>query len=74
VQITVKLYASFKIGRFKSERRECPEGTLLVGVAGELGIPERDLGITLINGSHAKLHDPLNDGDVVSLMPRISGG
>lgn len=74
IQITVKLYASFTVNRFKTEQREFPDGTVIAEVAHQLGIPAKDLGVTLINGTHAGLRDPVRDGDVVSLMPLVGGG
>lgn len=74
MEIAVKLYASFRINRFRTEPLEFPEGTRLCDVAAHLAIPSRDLGIVLINGKHAALTDLLSEGDTVSLMPRIGGG
>lgn len=72
--ITVKLHASFCIGRFKSAERPCPAGTTLRSVAEELGLPLRDIGIVLRNGVHARLDDPLTEGDTIAFLPRIGGG
>jgi sulfur carrier protein ThiS len=73
MRVTVKLYASFCIGRFSSQVREYPDGATIAVVAKELGIPEEYL-ITLRNGRHAPLDDLVHDGDTVSLLPMLDGG
>jgi molybdopterin converting factor small subunit len=74
MQVTVKLYASLRWKLFKEEAREYAAGATIADVAAALGIPGQDIGIMLINGSHAALDQVLHDGDVLSLMPRIGGG
>ena len=74
MQVTVKLFASFRIKWFKETIKECPHGTEVIEIVKEIGIPVNELGIVLINGRHASLNDKLQDGDIVSLMPLIGGG
>lgn len=73
MHVTVKLYASFRIGRFTSEVREYPDDATIATIAQSLGIPEEYL-ITLRNGRHALLDDPVQDGDTVSFLPMLEGG
>ena len=73
-QITVKLFASFRFKWFKEAVRECPPGTMILDIVTEIGIPVNELGIVLKNGLHATIHDTLQAGDVVSLMPLMGGG
>ena len=74
MQVTVKLFASFRIKWFKEAIKECPCGAEVIDIVNEIGIPVNELGIALINGRHASLNDQLQDGDIVSLMPLIGGG
>lgn len=39
-----------------------------------LGLPEGIDVVTMVNGKLAQWHTPLQDGDVVQLVPVISGG
>lgn len=73
MRVTVKLYASFRIGRFTSEVREYPDSATIAMIAKDLGIPEEYL-ITLRNGRHAPLDDLVQDGDTVSFLPMLEGG
>ena len=74
MQVTVKLFASFRIKWFKEATREYPQCVEVLDIVNEIGIPVNDLGIVLINGNHASINDKLQDGDIVSLMPLIGGG
>ena len=74
MQVTVKLFATLRIGRFREEIREYPEGTSIERVIAGLDIQDCQILITLINGKHAKPDDVLNEGDVLSLLPVVSGG
>ena len=74
MQITIKLFASFRIGRFTSEVRDYTDPVTPGDIAKELGIQPKNIGVTLRNGFQSTLDDQLLDGDQLSLMPRISGG
>lgn len=74
MKVTVKLFASFQTGRFKQELREYPDQTLIGTVVKELDIPEREIGILLLNAVHAKLEQPLSDGDILAIFPLVGGG
>ncbi|MHC4598442.1 MAG: MoaD/ThiS family protein [Planctomycetota bacterium] len=39
-----------------------------------LGVPENAVALVMVNQEKAGLDTPLNDGDVVSLLPLIVGG
>jgi len=74
MKVTVKLFASFQTGRFKVELREYPDQTLIGTIVRELNIPEEEVGILLLNAVHAKLDQPLNDGDLLAIFPLVGGG
>lgn len=74
MQVTVKLFASFQIGRFKLEVRDYPDQTLVGAVVRELNIPEAEVGILLLNAVHAKLDQPLSEGDLLAIFPLVGGG
>lgn len=74
MQITVKLFATLRAGRFKEARRDYPDGTVCRQVAEDIGIPPETLGIVLVNGRHASLAQPLSEGDSLSLFPLLGGG
>ena len=74
MQIMIKLFATFRIGRFSTETRQYPAGTTVAQVVGELRIPEQELGILLVNSRHVPLDRQLADGDTLSIFPLLGGG
>jgi molybdopterin converting factor small subunit len=74
MQITVKLFATFRNGRFKTEHQDRPEGTTGRAVMLDLGLTEEEMGVVLVNGRHASLDDTLYAGDTLSLFPLVGGG
>jgi molybdopterin converting factor small subunit len=74
VTVTVKLFASFRAGRFDIEVREYPPGTSVGDVADQLKLPRHELGIMMINSRHVKLDRQLEEGDTLALFPLLGGG
>jgi len=56
--ITVKLFATYRAGRFKVEEQDYPAG----------------IGIILVNGRHAEADQQLQDHDILALFPLVGGG
>lgn len=74
MQVTVKLFATFRNGRFVADSIEYPDGTTVGDVVSILQIPEKDLGIILVNSRHVKLPHVLSEGDTLALFPLLGGG
>lgn len=74
MKITIKLFASFRAGRFTIEDREYPGGVTVAGVVADLALPEEELGIMLVNSRHVRLDHVLTNGDTLALFPLLGGG
>lgn len=74
MNITVKLFASFRVGRFAAASRQVPPGTRIRDVVAGLGIEAKDVGIILVNGRHGGADQILRDDDRLSLFPLLGGG
>lgn len=74
MDITVKLFASIRKGRFDKETREYPPGTTVNQVIADLDIPKNQAAIIFVNNRHAKPEFRLSHGDVVAFFPIIGGG
>ncbi len=74
MHVTVKLFATFRDGRFKVEEMELPEGTCVLDVIQPLNITPEEIAILYRNGKDAKPDTVLNDGDTLSLFPPVGGG
>ena len=74
MQITVKLFATFRAGRFEIEKREYPTETTVADVVKDLELPEQKLGILMINSRHVALDRVLVDGETLAIFPLVGGG
>ena len=74
MNITVKLFASFRTGRFGEQLRSCTEGCTAAELLAELGIAEAEVGVMLVNGKHITRAEALADGDTLSVFPLLGGG
>ncbi len=74
MQITVKLFATFRVGRFDIENRDYPDGTTVHDIVKDLALPEQQLGILMINHKHVNLDRVLVDGETVAIFPLVGGG
>jgi molybdopterin converting factor small subunit len=74
MQVTVKLFATFRAGRFLSSTDHYPSGTTVKDVIRALQIPESEIGIIMMNNKHAEPLDQLFEGDHLSLFPLLGGG
>jgi molybdopterin synthase sulfur carrier subunit len=74
MRLTVKLFATFRQGRFEIAELERPEGSTLGGLLDELSIPRPELGFVLVAGRHAELDQVPPGGATVSIFPKVGGG
>jgi len=74
MRVTVKLFATFRKGRFDVDVREVPPGTTVSRIAEEAALPEKEIGIVLVNGRHTGLSRVLSDGDTLAIFPLVGGG
>ena len=72
--LEVRLFATFRQGRFKTKQMELPEGLLIADLLKKLNILKKDVGILLLNGKHCGEDTTLSDGDIVAVFPAIGGG
>lgn len=74
MQITVKLFASFRNERFSKKDFYFEDGTTVGQVLDYFKIPVEEVGVTMINGRHRQVHETLTDKDVIGIFPLIGGG
>lgn len=74
MQVTIRLFASFRQGRFDEARLDLSAAATLGEVADGLGIPRAEIGILLVNGRHAPLERRAGEDDTVSIFPLLGGG
>ena len=74
MQLTIRLFAHFRDGRFREEVREVAPGTTVGDIADALHIARDEVGVVLVNGRHAAFEQVTRPADVVSIFPLIGGG
>ena len=72
--MTIKLFATFRDGRFKVDIQELPEGSRVEDILRSLEITPEEVAICLVNGRDANAHNLLSDGDTLALFPPVGGG
>jgi molybdopterin converting factor small subunit len=74
MQLTVKLFATFRQGRFEVAELERPDGSTVASLLDDLSIPRAELGFVLVQGRHAELDQRPAAGATVSIFPKVGGG
>ena len=72
--IEVRLFATFRQGRFKKSLLQFNQPVTSEDVLNALNIKPEEVAILLVNGINSKADTPLKDGDVISLFPPVGGG
>lgn len=74
MKVEVRLFATFRNGRWKNKVLTLEKDASIVSVLKLLEIETDSLGIALINGKHSSLDSTLEEEDVLALFPPIGGG
>lgn len=76
MKITLKLFAQYREGRFKVKELSLEKGTRAKDVMDMFEITNHKLplGVLMINSRHKSEDTILNDGDILSLFPKVGGG
>ncbi|HYD65446.1 MoaD/ThiS family protein [Azospirillum sp.] len=74
MQVTIRLFASFRVGRFVEETRDLPPDASVADVVRALEIPAEAIGMIMLDRRHAPLEQRLHDGARLALFPLLGGG
>ncbi|MGW8223588.1 MAG: MoaD/ThiS family protein [Syntrophobacteria bacterium] len=74
MELEIKLFASLRKFNPELEKIEVDDGITVLELFEKAGIPASEVAIVLVNGRHAKLDQPLQDGETVAAFPPIAGG
>ncbi len=72
--VKVKLFATFREGRFNEKELELPEKSSLGDLLKNLKIPEKDAKVIIVNGLAVSVEHKLSNHDVIAIFPPIAGG
>lgn len=74
MEIEVRLFASFRRGRWKSKRLSIDDSTQITDILTLLQIKNEEIGMILVNGGYQTIDYKLNDGDILAIFPPVAGG
>ncbi len=76
IDITIKLFAQYREGRFKIEKRSYPKNSTIkdVLVDIELNLEKYPIGVLMVNGRHVQEDFVLDDGQILAIFPKVGGG
>lgn len=76
IEVTVKLFAQYREGRFKVDKKIYPSNITADKIVKDIGINEDELpiGVLMVNGRHVGKEHILKDGDNFSIFPKVGGG
>lgn len=72
--IRIKLFASFRNGRFNEKDWDYVEGITVSRILEKLNINKKDVGVVLVNSRHREMDYKLKEGDTLSVFPLLGGG
>lgn len=72
--VEIRLFATFREGRFKKKEMDLPSGHSVGDVLDDLKIPVAEVGILMANGESCEFERTLADGDVLAIFPAVGGG
>jgi sulfur-carrier protein len=74
MRVTVKLFAQFQKGRFAIRELDAPADVIIQDILEQFEIPEKAVGVMMVNGRHATASRQLMTDDVLAVFPVIGGG
>lgn len=74
MELTVRLFANFRDGRFREAARDYEPGTTVGTIVDGLGISRAEVGVLFINGRHATFEQAPAPQDTVAIFPKVGGG
>ncbi len=74
MQVAVKLFATFRDGRFREKTLEFRQDSTVREIVESLGIDPEEVGVTMINSRHCSMDDIPGQDDVLAVFPMVGGG
>jgi molybdopterin synthase sulfur carrier subunit len=72
--IKVRLFASFRKGRFNEKDWDYVGGITVSRILEELNINTKDVRVLLVNSRHRETDYTVKEGDTLSVFPLLGGG
>lgn len=76
INITIKLFAQYREGKFKIEKRSYTKNSTIKDVLDDIGLDlgRFPIGVLMVNGRHVEEDCVLQDEQVLAIFPKVGGG
>ncbi len=76
INITVKLFAQYREGKFKVEQRSYTKNSTIKDVLDDIGLDlaKLPIGVLMVNGRHMQEDCVLKDAQILAIFPKVGGG
>ena len=76
IEITIKLFAQYREGKFKVEKRGYAKDSTIQDVLDDIGLDlgKFPIGVLMVNGRHVEENFVLEDGQILAIFPKVGGG
>ncbi len=76
IAITIKLFAQYREGRFKIDKRSYPQDSTIQDVLDDIGLDleKYPIGVLMVNGRHVHEDFVLKDEQILAIFPKVGGG
>ncbi len=74
ISVEVSLFATLQNNRFQHAEITLEDGASTMDLISHLNIPQKEVGILVVNRKDASFDQALNNGDRVTIIPPIGGG
>lgn len=72
--VQVRLFATFREGRFSEKQMDLPDGTTMDQLLDQLEIPAKEARILLVNGDTVSADYQFSPDDIIAIFPPLAGG
>jgi len=76
VNITVKLFAQYREGKFKVEKRSYIKNSTIKDVLDDIGLDlgKFPIGVLMVGGRHVEEDCVLENEQILAIFPKVGGG
>jgi molybdopterin converting factor small subunit len=76
IEITIKLFAQYREGRFKVEKRSYKANSTIKDVLDDIGLDleKYPIGVLMVNGRHMQEDCVLQNEQILAIFPKVGGG
>ncbi|MCF6173016.1 MAG: MoaD/ThiS family protein [Campylobacteraceae bacterium] len=76
MKVTIKLFAQYREGKFKVDKRSYENNSTIENVLDDIGLDlgKYPIGVLMVNGRHVEKDFVLEDEQILAIFPKVGGG